>query len=70
MNRLNEDKIIEIICTVDDFCKEYSLELSKLPKPDESGRKHPNCLCEMSESKLVTILLLYHFGTFNNLSFG
>jgi hypothetical protein len=51
---------------VDDFCKEYSQELSKLPKLDESGRKHRNRSCEMSESEIITVLLLYHFGTFNN----
>jgi hypothetical protein len=70
MNRLTEGKIIEIFCIVDDFCKEYSQELSKLPKLDESGRKHRNRPCEMSDSEIITVLLLYHFGIFNNLSFG
>jgi hypothetical protein len=66
MNILAEDRIIEIFCTVDDFCKEYSQELSTLPKLGESGKKHRNRPCEMSDSEIITVLLLYHFGTFNN----
>jgi hypothetical protein len=54
MNILAEDRIIEIFCTVDDFCKEYSQELSTLPKLGESGKKHRNRPCEMSDSEIIT----------------
>jgi hypothetical protein len=66
MNILTKNKVAENFCATDDFCKKYSKELSELPKLDESGKKHRNRPCEMSESEIITILLLYHFGTFNN----
>jgi hypothetical protein len=69
MYRLAEGKIIEIFRIADDFRKEYSLELSKLPKPDESGRKHRNHPCEISDSEIITVLLPYHFGIFNNFKY-
>lgn len=33
--------------------------------PDD-GKKHRNRSCEMSDSEIMTILLLFHFGTFKN----
>jgi hypothetical protein len=66
MSILTKDKITEIFCIVDDFCKEYLKELSKLPKLDEPGHKHRNRSSEMTESEIITILMLYHFGTFAN----
>jgi hypothetical protein len=63
MNIFTNDKIIKIFCTVDDFYKKYLKELSQLPKLDEPGKKHRNRPCEMSESEIITILLLYHFAT-------
>jgi hypothetical protein len=66
MSILTKDKITEIFCIVDDFIKEYSNETSKFPHLNESGKRHRNRPCEMSESEIITILMLYHFGTFAN----
>jgi hypothetical protein len=63
---LTPDKITEIYCIADDFCKEFSKEFKKLQLLPEDGRKHRNRSCEMSDSEIMTVLLLFHFGTFKN----
>ena len=63
---LTQDKIIEIYCIADDFCKEYALEIKKHKRLPNDGKKRRNRSCEMSDSEIITILLLFHFGTFKN----
>ena len=63
---LTQDKIIEIFCIADDFCKEYASEIKKLKRLPENGKKRRNRACEMSDSEIITILMLFHFGTFKN----
>ncbi|MDR2125290.1 MAG: IS982 family transposase, partial [Prevotellaceae bacterium] len=66
MSILTDDKITGIFCIVYDFCKELSKELTEIPKLEAGGTKHRNRPCTMSESEIITILLLYHFGSFKN----
>ena len=63
---LTKDKIIEIFCIADDFCKEYAQEVRKHKMLPIDGKKRRNRCCEMSDSEIITILLLFHFGTFKN----
>jgi len=63
---LTKDKVIEIFCISDDFCKEFAQEIKKLKMLPDDGKKHRNRSCEMSDSEIMTILLLFHFGTFKN----
>lgn len=63
---LTQDKITEIYCIADDFSKEFSLEISKRQILPTDGKNHRNRSCEMSDSEIMTILLLFHFGTFKN----
>lgn len=63
---LTPDKITEIFCITDDFCKEYEKEISKKQILQSDGKKHRNRSCEMSDSEIMTILLMFHFGTFKN----
>jgi hypothetical protein len=63
---LTPDKITEIFCIADDFCKEFAEEVKKhqlQPTPEKKRRNRP---CEMSDSEIMTILLCFHFGTFRN----
>ena len=60
------DKITEIYCIADDFRKEFAQEFKKLQMLPEDGKKHRNRSCEMSDSEIMTILLLFHFGSFKN----
>lgn len=67
MSLLTKDKITEIFCSVDDFYKDYSQVIKEnkcLPSGD--GIKRRNRSHEMSDSEIITILLLYHFGSFRN----
>lgn len=67
MSLLTKDKITEIFCLADDFCKEYSAEIDSQKKiPTSEGKKTRNRKHEMSDSEIITILMLYHFGTFKN----
>jgi len=63
---LTKDKIIEIFCMADDFCKNFSQEIKKHQLQPKNGKNHRNRPCEMSDSEIMTILLLFHFGTFKN----
>ena len=63
---LTQDRITEIYCIADDFCKEYAKEISKRQILSGEGKKRRNRSCEMSDSEIMTILLLFHFGTFKN----
>jgi hypothetical protein len=51
---------------VDDFYKKFSNELAKLPKLPCDGKKHRDRSHVMSESEMITILILYHFGSFKS----
>lgn len=63
---LTRDKITEIFCIVDDFLKEFEQEFKKLQMLPEDGKKHRNRPSEMSNSEIITVLLLFHFGSFKN----
>jgi len=63
---LTHDKIIEIFCIADDFCKNFSKEIKKHQILPKNGKKHRNRSCEMSDSEIMTILLLFHYGIFRN----
>jgi hypothetical protein len=67
MSILTNDKITEIFCIVDDFCKEFALELeAQKALQSDKGKKQRNRSCRMSDSEIITILLLFYFGTFRN----
>lgn len=67
MSLLAKDKITEIFCLADDFCKEYALEIKTQKQlPIIGGKKSRNRSHIMSDSEIITILMLYHFGSFKN----
>ncbi len=63
------DKVIEIFCSADEFCKNLEVELSKnlqiasLKEGEKRTRNRKGC---MSKSEIMAILLYFHFGTFRN----
>jgi hypothetical protein len=74
---LSKDKITEIFCITDDFLlvlrtqrvqvKYFSNEFQNQKMlPSGDGKKRRNRPCEMSDSEIMTILMLFHFGTFKN----
>lgn len=59
---LDEDKIIEIFYLIDEFCKEFEISMSKhtLGNPPKKKPK-------MSQSEIITIMVLFHLGVFKNM---
>ena len=62
---LSRDKIIEIFCIADDFCKEIDAEMKK-KSFQADGKKHRNRKGRLSDAEIMTILICFHFGSFRN----
>ncbi|TKT86547.1 IS982 family transposase [Dyadobacter frigoris] len=59
----SKDKVTEIFCTVDDFCKEFDLRIKELKQVQVSGEKRYRNRClSMSDSEILTILICFHLG--------
>ncbi|KAA6311975.1 hypothetical protein EZS27_037010, partial [termite gut metagenome] len=50
---LTPDKIIEIFCMADDFCKEFDLAVQK-HQIDTPDKKHYERSSRMSDSEIIT----------------
>jgi len=62
-----EDKIIEIFCHVDDFCKEFEKAKEGFVLPIDTDKKTRNKPCKLSDSEVITILIYFHLKRFRNL---
>lgn len=59
----SKDKVTEIFCTVDDFCKEFELRIKEFKRVQVSGEKqYRNRPLSMSDSEILTILICFHLG--------
>lgn len=59
----SKDKVTEIFCAVDDFCKEFELRIKELKQVQVNGEKrYRNRALSMSDSEILTILICFHFG--------
>jgi hypothetical protein len=63
---LTPDKIIEIFCIADDFCKEFDQEIQKHQLSQGVPHKRRNRPTRLSDSEIITILPCFHFGSFRN----
>mgnify|MGYP000989185173 CR=1 FL=1 len=63
---MTDTNLIEIFCIFDDFCKYFTPELKKhtLQVP---GKRHRNRASRMSDSEIMTILVLFHTHRFRDL---
>lgn len=59
---LSKDKITEIFYLTDEFCKEFEKTVSNYTLGN-TPKKKP----KMSSSEVITIMVLFHYGTFKNL---
>lgn len=57
-----KDKITEIFYLTDEFCKDFDKTISKHTLGNEPRRKP-----KMSQSEVITIMILFHFGSFKNM---
>ena len=60
------DKVIKNFCIINEFDKIIELELKKNILPVTDGKRHRNRKVSLSDSEIMTILLLFHFGTYRN----
>ena len=60
---MTDTNLIEIFCIFDDFCKYFTPELKKhtLQVP---GKRHRNRASRMSDSEIMTILVLFYTHRF------
>ena len=58
---ITKDKVTEIFCIIDEFDKNFDLELKKNLLPVTDGRQHRNRKASLSDSEIMTILLLFPF---------
>ena len=58
--------LIEIFCILDEFCKYFEPELRRhtLETP---GKRHRDRPCRMSDSEIMTILVIFHIRRFRDL---
>lgn len=63
---ITPDKIIEIYCIADDFCKEFDQEIKKHQLPSTDACRRRNRSSRLSDSEMITILISFHFGSFRN----
>ena len=56
---ITKDKITEIFCIADDFCKEFELETDKIGLSEKSKGCHRHRKWRMSKSEIITILILH-----------
>ena len=59
-------KVTEIFCAIDEFCKHFEAENAGKLLLSEEGIKCRRRKASLSDSKILTILLLFHFGYFRN----
>jgi len=57
-----KDKITEIFYLTDEFCKDFEKTISKHTLGNEPRRKP-----KMSQSEVITIMILFYFGSFKNM---
>ena len=63
---ISKDKITEIFCIADDFCKELEKEFAKkaLTDSDNTPKRHRKRM--MSDAEVITILICFHFNSYRN----
>jgi hypothetical protein len=62
---IDTTKIIEVFCFIDDFCKEVAVYYATHPLPAGLTPRHPaGRKASLSESEVLTILVLYHLSGF------
>ena len=60
--QISIDKITEIFYLTDEFCKEFDKSISNHTLGNKPKRKP-----KMSQSEVITIMILFHYGSFKNL---
>ncbi|WP_335967355.1 IS982 family transposase [Galbibacter sp. PAP.153] len=57
---ISKDKITEIFCVIDDFCKEMNQIIDQNAIVQTTGKKKRNRKSRLSDSEVITIMILFH----------
>jgi hypothetical protein len=57
---ISNDKVIQIFCSIDDFCKEMTQILNENAVESDNSIKRRNRKSKMSDSEIITIMILFH----------
>lgn len=60
------DKVTEFFVEMDDFCIEFASQLENRPLLEDSSANRRNRKGKLSDSEMMSIYLLFHFGQFTN----
>ena len=61
----SEDKVTEIFCLADEFCKFFYAQQEKsMLEPPQDGKKHRRKPNRMSDAEIIVILIHFHSGGF------
>ena len=63
---ITDYKITEIFCATDEFSKKFDEEIENMPLLTSDGKARRRRSASMSDSEIMTILIMFHFGTFDN----
>ena len=63
---MTDTNLVEIFCILDEFCKYFAPELKRHTIQTE-GKRHRNRPSRMSDSEIMTILVLSHTHRFRDL---
>ena len=63
---ISRDKVTEIFCIIDEFCKFFFVYYAEKLLITSDDRRRRRRSASMSDSEIMTILLLFHFGSFRN----
>ena len=63
---ITKDKVTEIFCIIDEFCKHFDEENAKKVLISSKVTSRRRRSATMSDSEIMTILLLFHFGSYRN----
>ena len=64
---ITNDKITEIFYIADEFCKEFYKVVEEQSLPSNTSKKRRNKPCKLSDSEIITILILFHLKNYRNL---
>jgi hypothetical protein len=57
---ISNNKITEIFCVIDDFCKEMDQVINQNALQSDNSKKKRKRKCKMSSSEVITIMILFH----------
>ena len=57
---ISRDKVTEIFCLIDDFCKEMAQVVDQNAIVGDTNKKKRKRARKMSDSEVITIMVLFH----------